>query len=143
MSTRANVIITDGYSKLYFYRHSDGYPEGTMPSLKKFLSYVKSGKIRNNVSQSAGWLIIIGAEEYKGHHLEGDAWLELSEEQEKEYQNKIPTVPKDWKVGAYEPTSGIHGDIEYLYVIDLTEMKIKRPRNWKKWQSEAWKKDEE
>ena len=64
MSTIANVIIKDESDKLYFYRHSDGYPEGTMPSLNIFLNWIKEGKIRNNISQSAGWLIILGAIEY-------------------------------------------------------------------------------
>ena len=60
MSTRANIVIKDEYSELWFYRHSDGYPEGTLPTLTEFLDAVKAGLIRNNVSQAAGWLIIIG-----------------------------------------------------------------------------------
>src|SRR5690348_10367703 len=77
MSTRANIILQETFSwedekneqqttteRLYFYRHSDGYPDGTMPSLKIFIDWVKKGKIRDNVSQSAGWLILIGAMEY-------------------------------------------------------------------------------
>jgi hypothetical protein len=111
MSTRANIIITDGEDKLYFYRHSDGYPEGTMPTLEKFLAMVKNGQIRDNTCQSAGWLIMIGYDEYK------------------EYQ-------PDWKVGAYEPTTGIHGDIEYLYVVDLVKKNIRqiKPKNWPSWE---------
>ena len=27
--------------------------------------------------------------------------------------------PSDWKVGAIEPTTGVHGDIDYLYTITL------------------------
>jgi hypothetical protein len=27
----------------------------------------------------------------------------------------------DWKVGAYEPTTSIHGDVEHIYVIDLVK----------------------
>lgn len=101
MSTRANIIIKDKYSKLYFYRHSDGYPEVTMESLKGFCDMYHN-QLRNNVSQSSGWLILLGAVEYgfKGELKSDDKF-------------------SGWKVGAYEPTSGIHGDIEYLYVIDL------------------------
>ena len=29
-----------------------------------------------------------------------------------------------WKVGAYEPTTGIHGDIAYKYTIDLVAKTI-------------------
>jgi hypothetical protein len=97
MSTRCNVLITDGFGhKLWFYRHSDGYPRGVRPTLQKFMKWVKTGKIRNNVGQATGWLVILGNEEYKAG-----------------------SSPTQWKVGAYEPTTGQHGDIEYLYTIDL------------------------
>lgn len=114
MSTRANILIKDGYNQLWFYRQSDGYPEVTLPTLNKFLDWVKEGKIRNNVSQAAGWLILIGREEYFE-------------------DNKIPFEPSgdeiySWKVGAYEPTTKQHGDIEYLYIIDLEKLEI----TWKK-----------
>lgn len=104
MSTRANIIVKDKYSKLWFYRHSDGYPEETMPTLNKFLDLIKSGKIRSNPMQSAGWLIVIGREDYHG--------------------NTPVDKATDWKVGAYEPTDRQHGDIEYLYTVDLDKMTI-------------------
>jgi len=97
MSTRCNVIIKDGKDKLIFYRHSDGYPEGVKATLDQFVDYMKTGKIRDNIGQAAGWLILIGHEEYAENNYGG----------------------LDWKVGAYEPTTSIHGDIEHLYVIDL------------------------
>lgn len=101
MSTRANIIIKDGYDQLIFYRHSDGYPEGTLPTLDKLMRWVKTGRIRDNVVQAAGWLIKIGASEYE-----------------------TPDEPDShscygWKVGAYEPTPVVHDDINYLYTIDL------------------------
>jgi hypothetical protein len=103
MSTGANVIIKDGYGEeLWFYRHSDGYPQGTLPSLNKFMDWLRAGRIRNNASQAAGWLIIIGNQEYN-RGLEPGTENSMS----------------GWKVGAYEPTAGQHGDIEYLYTIDL------------------------
>lgn len=140
MSTRANVIIKDNYGKLYFYRHSDGYPEGIMPSLEKFLALVKDGKIRDNVSQSAGWLIMVGAEEYKKYQL-GDYADEWTECKEQMWADRVPSVPSSdgfsgWKVGAFEPTTGLHGDIAYLYVIDLEEKVIKEiPKDeWTEWE---------
>ena len=102
MSTRANIVLTDGHDKLFFYRHSDGYPEGAMPTLEKFLAWVISGKIRDNVGQAAGWLIMLGNSEY----------------------NVGVTPDTDWKVGSMEPTAGIHGDVEYIYTIDLVEKTI-------------------
>ena len=127
MSTRANIIIKERFGhELWFYRHSDGYPEGTLPTLKKFLRWVKEGRIRDNAEQAAGWLIIIGAEEYKDRHLNqnypyGDNYID--------YQGFIPSEPGPkemftWKVGAYEPAVGEHGDIEYLYTVDLDTKQI-------------------
>jgi hypothetical protein len=124
MSTRANIIIKEtfpSYKKLFFYRHSDGYPEGTLPTLNKFLDLVKSGKIRDNISQSAGWLVLLGAIEYQS--LPNGLFEQTNK---KPYERETDAliedlIPADWKCGAYEPTTGIHGDIEYLYEINLTD----------------------
>ena len=99
MSTRANIIIKDAYNTLYFYRHSDGYPSVAANSLRQFLRWVIDGKIRSNASQAAGWLILLGADEYGSFINEGS--------------------PRWWKCGAYEPTTDIHGDVEFIYIIDL------------------------
>jgi hypothetical protein len=113
VSTRANIVVTDGEDELIFYRHSDGYPDGTLPTLKNFLDLVQNGIIRDNICQACGWLVLIGAREY-GVTLEGDQ-LPVSQ--------RGPSM--GWKVGAYEPTSGLHSDIEYIYVVDLKNKYIK------------------
>ena len=101
MSTRAQVIVKDQYSEIWFYRHSDGYPEGVAPTLDKFCEMIKSKEIRNNAKQACGWLVIIGHEEYA--------------ESRKQYEFCR------WKVGAYEPCAPKrHGDIEHLYEVDAT-----------------------
>lgn len=116
MSTRANIVITDNYGdELWFYRHWDGYPEVTAESLNRFLAWVKDGKIRQNANQSAGWLVILGAIE-DGIKVVGDS-IDLYS-------------PSDWKCGAYEPTTGIHGDIEWLYVVDVSECTLKAYTEW-------------
>jgi len=109
MSTRSQVIIKDSYSEQWFYRHCDGYPEGIMPSLQKFIGWVRTGAIRDNVEQSCGWLVVLGAKEYDTPR-EPDTLGHLS----------------GWKVGAYEPCEKErHGDIEFIYVIDLGDKSIK------------------
>jgi hypothetical protein len=120
MSTRANIIIVDGHDELIFYRHSDGYPKGTVPTLTEFLQLVKSRQIRDNVSQAAGWLVLVGAREY-GVKL-GNAGIEYASD------SCCAHPGMQWKVGAYEPTTGIHGDIEYLYVVDLRVKKIRHQK---------------
>lgn len=103
------MLDEDG-DNLWFYRHSDGYPEGALPTLNQFMRWVIEGKIRSNVEQASGWLVLIGAKEYA------------------EYGNKADlTVPSgDWKAGAYEPClPRRHGDIAYLYVLDLINLTIR------------------
>ena len=125
MSTRANVVVKDRYGKIWFYRHSDGYPEGTMPTLQKFIQLVRTGKIRNNASQSAGWLILIGAEEYGTYYT-----VEQGDVKKDTLTAPSPCEVSGWKCGAYEPTTGLHSDIEYLYEIDLEAKTISCFNSW-------------
>lgn len=112
MSTRAQIFVTDNDSiqqehpqGILLYRHSDGGPDDVKVTLGEFINMVKNGKIRDNCEQAAGWLIHIGREEFA------------------EYRND-PVVggSMGWKVGAYEPSCCLHGDIEYFYIVNV-EMK--------------------
>jgi len=124
MSTRAQIIITDGQDELWFYRHSDGYPEGTMPTLEKFLSWVKEGRIRDNVEQAAGWLILIGAKEYS-HEYKLDVNGKLGRVDKENLFEPGSDPMMGWKCGAYEPCCPVvHGDIEYLYTVDLKKKAV-------------------
>jgi hypothetical protein len=113
MSTRANIVVTDREDELIFYRHCDGYPDGTLPSLTKFRDMALEGSIRENVTQACGWLILLGA-------LEDGVCVK---------HGGVPALRSgrllEWKVGAYEPTTSIHGDIEFLYVVDLKKKEIR------------------
>ena len=98
MSTRAGILFVDEFSKIYFYRHSDGYPKCTGADLLEFCKYYKT--LRDNASQSSGWLVLWGAknfERFSGY---------------------------EWKVGNYEPCMGFNSDLEFVYVIDLVKMKL-------------------
>jgi len=112
MSTRCQVIIKNDYGKIWFYRHCDGYPEGVKDSLELFCYMVKKKLLRNNVEQSCGWLVLIGRMEYVGINK----------------IFKLPNYTDDlsdyWKIGSYEPSMKRHGDIEYLYTVDLKSLKV-------------------
>lgn len=100
MGTRANIILNDDYGdELCYYKHNDGYPEGVMPTLKAFMGKVKAGQIRDNVGQAGGWIMIL----------------------DDSVANKDST---DWKASAIEPSTCIHGDIEWLYIVDLSTKTI-------------------
>jgi len=113
MSTRSQIIIKDEYDEQWFYRHSDGYPSGNLPQLQKLIKWYEQGLIRDNVEQSAGWLILIGAREYDHYH---------------DFHNsKVQREPSDkdfssWKCGSYEiSVPREHGDIEYLYTLNIKD----------------------
>jgi hypothetical protein len=78
------------------------------------MDWVKEGRIRDNVGQAAGWLILIGAQEYDTVYISGG-------ERRKKTTLTEPSIGgiTGWQAGAYEPTTCIHGDIEYLYTLDL------------------------
>jgi hypothetical protein len=122
MSTHAMVIITDGVDKVQFFRHSDGYPKETMKTLGKFMEWLKAGKIRDNVQQAAGWIILLGYKER----------LDSAERLRKHYPNMPARIPFEptaenidpmgWSAGAYEPCDidNKYGNI-HTYTINLVE----------------------
>lgn len=125
MSTRCQVIVKDSFGgELWFYRHNDGDPEGTMPSLEKFLQWAREGKIRDNVEQASGWLILIGALEYGTVY----PWRSPDGKERPKTIEELftPSGEKgNWECGAFEPSvPHEHGDIEYLYTIDLAKKEI-------------------
>lgn len=114
MSTRCNILVKDRYQKQWFYRHSDGYPSCTAESLKTFIRWMVDGLIRKEVSQGSSWLIVLGNTEYAKDDL---------------CSGREPSGGlSGWKVGAYEVTDGKHGDIAYLYTIDLQKETVKVER---------------
>jgi hypothetical protein len=105
MSTRCNLVVRYGREdSLIFYRYCDGYPAGVARTLGEFVGRVRLDRIRRNVEQACGWLIVLGREEYLPHSDPG------------------------WNVGTWEPSVALHGDIEYLYEIDLRTATL---RGWK------------
>jgi len=135
MSTRCNVIISETFTyragngkpvsktkETVFYRHSDGYPETVLPELEKLSDWIKRGLLRGDLIQSSAWLVIIGAivyntiPKFKTEATEGGTEYGVLDSIED---------PKDWKAGAYEITDGIHGDISYLYRLELPGATVK------------------
>lgn len=135
MSTRAQIIFQDGSETLMLYRHSDGCPDCCGKDLVEFVQDYKTGAMRDNISQSAGWLVVRGHVEYKGAEmpLTTFAGKVISEA----LPNRIGQRPDPnngydgWKVGAYEPTTCMHGDVEYIYIIDLQKntLSCRQPTN--------------
>jgi hypothetical protein len=91
MSTRTNIYITSRNTKIWLYRHYDGYPSETGYNLASCLCQSKSID---------------------------DFMLKLLD------QKHEPTMYRDARP-VYEFTTGMHGDIEYLYRINFYGTRIK------------------
>lgn len=98
MSTRANVKIFDRHNALYFYQHSDGYPDGLGAWLKRCLSLDKVKQHINDIEYLAGVLIMEYNEDYFKKNLS--------------FPDLVPAV-------------GIHGDESYFYEVNSETLELK------------------
>jgi hypothetical protein len=102
MSTRCNIgIYEEKEEKLenpdvILYKHSDGYPEGTLPLLKKFMENPKNDRNRYDYEYQSAWLL---------HTLINQG-----------IEDSITFGYETIHVG-YGICKEIHGDIEYYYAI--------------------------
>lgn len=95
MSTRCNLIIKKGSQKVQLYRHCDGYPEGAGADIANM---VKMDFVNDKIAPETFARTI---DILEGNPLYNNYGFEYEE-----------------GIGA------IHGDIEYLYTIDLNERTI-------------------
>lgn len=99
MSTHCNVIVKFGKTKVYLYRHHDGYLSSTGVDIAEKLLAVTS---EQNFGGARGHLSVEGQANKFLHAL-------LAEKYEAtEYRPEKPV---------YEFTDQVHGDSEYLYKI--------------------------
>jgi hypothetical protein len=80
------------------------------------MQWIKENKIRNNTGQGAGWIIALGMKEY-------DTKYDFKTHKDIKKKDLLTPDKNDqsmgWKIGAYEPSTSIHGDIEYLYTLTI------------------------
>ena len=128
MSTRCNVIIKDSGQTLFLYRHSDGYPDGAGADLIEFVQDYKSGAMRTNPCQSAGWLVVRGHFEYKAaapaHANDKGVEIWAASPDRTGPRPNTKDSYDGWECGAYEITDSLHGDVEYIYIIDLEKLEL-------------------
>lgn len=96
MATRCNIRVSDKENKLWIYRHWDGYPAGTGADLARQLK--KAAK-------------------YDHDRLPTFVRLLLDQRDEQQSYETEPSRP-------YEITTGMHGDIEWLYEVSFGKLGI-------------------
>lgn len=103
MATRCNVIVEDnsGY-RIFMYRHNDGYPESVLPALAPILSALRNDKDFFNRSPFQSRLERIADVKKSAAYV----------------------AAKIEEIEPFEFTTDIHGDIEWLYTlnVDTTEL---------------------
>jgi hypothetical protein len=123
------------------YRHSDGYPESVLPSLaqlkalqdetgtKRDPAYVAANYIFLNKLQGMG--LYVGREDGFGGSVSSDDGMAAIEESD---ISGIATLEQPHFLlgyGVENPELGIHGDEEYLYVVELpARSSLAEPDEW-------------
>lgn len=101
MSTRCNIIIKDGAERIYLYHHHDGYPMGVGTELQGYLQRKWSGPY-----QQIWWGASIANHLVKWHI-------------------NYPLAKEEHEDEEYEITTGLHDDVEYVYVINCRAKTIR------------------
>jgi len=97
MSTRASVQIIDGDEVLYFYQHSDGYPEGLGKTLERTLAIKAVADCVDDAEYLAGMLLMEVNRDFIERNL-----------------NQPDLVP----------AFSVHGDESYTYRIDSHTLEL-------------------
>lgn len=97
MSTRASVQIIDGDEALYFYQHSDGYPEGLGKWLQRCLSLPQVQECKDDAEYLAGLLMMEVNRDY---------------------------IERNQRLPDMVPAFGVHGDESYTYRIDASTLEL-------------------
>lgn len=101
MSTRCNIIIKDGAERIYLYHHHDGYPMGVGTERQDFLQRKWGDPWRKYWYGTS-----IANDLVKGHI-------------------NYPLAKEPHEDDEYEVTTGLHGDVEYVYVINCRARTIR------------------
>ena len=105
MSTRTNIVVKGNNSVIY--KHSDGYPEYILPIIVPFLRVFK-----NNRGNDPEYCIASIIREFTRQEIiTSSDWY-------KQIDRNSDEIPREFCFG-YGVSEHIHGDIDYLYIVDL------------------------
>ena len=126
MGTRCNIVLECGDHVKYIYRHYDGYPSSVLPELKKYVEAIRWYVDQRCAKHSRQWVQRSFALTHKMLDFYADllvkhsAWDKAMPRVAEIDNVQAPYEPMQLE-GKYEITSGIHGDIDWLYVVSIDE----------------------
>lgn len=110
-----SIRVSDARGDELWFRCTYGAPADVLPMLEQFLVWVESGVLRDNVEQSAGWLVVLGA--YSLENLLRAAGLPRRADL---FWPNDEQSEHGWKVGAIEPAARADRWAVYQYHVDLS-----------------------
>ena len=118
------------------YRHSDGYPRNVLRNLTQLKELLDATRAERGPAYTAATFVFLDKLSTVGLYLDGDPErtidaarpVDLLEPGNMEHLNQPLFLLGH---GVENPADGIHGDEEYLYVVELpTENPLDEPAEW-------------
>jgi hypothetical protein len=140
MSTRSQLRFTDEKTDRVsqVYRHSDGYPEGIIPLLEHLQELLHATGTHRDSGYAAAQFILLDKLRYieRTFGCEDGLYSDLPDTIEAvldpeswEDLNRTPSYLLGH--GVEDPSCGIHGDEEYIYVVELPDRRpLDEPSDW-------------
>jgi hypothetical protein len=118
------------------YRHSDGYPAGVLRDLAKLKDLLDATRAERGPAYTAAAFMFLDKLSTINLYLDGDPARTIDAAQPVDLLEPANMEHFDQPVfllghGVENPADGIHGDEEYLYVVELpTENPFDEPAEW-------------
>jgi hypothetical protein len=118
------------------YRHSDGYPESVLLDLVQLKQLLDATRAERGPSYTAATFVFLDKLSTVGLYLDGDPERTIDATQPADLLDPANMEHLDQPLfllghGVEDPAGGIHGDEEYLYVVELpTKTPFDEPAEW-------------
>ncbi|WP_434530840.1 hypothetical protein ACODNH_19045 [Haloarcula sp. NS06] len=118
------------------YRHSDGYPESVLLDLVQLKQLLDATRAERGPSYTAATFVFLDKLSTVGLYLDGDPERTIDATQPADLLDPANMEHLDRPLfllghGVEDPAGGIHGDEEYLYVVELpTKTPFDEPAEW-------------
>jgi hypothetical protein len=118
------------------YRHSDGYPASVLRDLAQLKDILDATRAERGPGYTAATFVFLDKLSTVGFYLDGDQERTIHADQPSDFLDPDNMEHLDQPVfllghGVEDPADGIHGDEEYLYVVELPKRSpFDEPAEW-------------
>ncbi len=118
MSTRCQIAFYESSRalvqnwKTMLYKHGDGYPEGVLPTLLPFLKDFDNKRGLDDYEYAAAWCLYEFCDKHR-------TWLKENDRDDSEKKYLSHGICKEF-----------HWDIEYMYMVSPTRIKVLKVNNF-------------